>query len=76
MLLHYQSVIAVTNPKAPLEGGEGGGDLATDITVHTAIGAPLLSRFDLILVGRACGMRRQYTDRIQPKCVHVASDAL
>jgi DNA helicase MCM9 len=39
------SVIAVTNPKVRLD--EGGPE---DLTVNTAINAPLLSRFDLILL--------------------------
>jgi len=41
------SVIAVTNPKGNFETSA---DIISDITVNTAIGAPLLSRFDLVLV--------------------------
>jgi DNA helicase MCM9 len=42
------SVIAVTNPKVAME--ENGAGVMTDLTVNTAINAPLLSRFDLILL--------------------------
>lgn len=44
------SVIAVTNPKVGLDTDEMGGDTMTDLTINTAINAPLLSRFDLILL--------------------------
>ncbi len=43
------SVIAVTNPKVSLDAEAAGGAMS-DLTVHTAIDAPLLSRFDLILL--------------------------
>lgn len=41
------SVIAVTNPKVSLDDD---GSSFTDLTVNTAINAPMLSRFDLILL--------------------------
>jgi len=44
------SVIAVTKPKVGLDTDEMGGDTMTDLTINTAINAPLLSRFDLILL--------------------------
>lgn len=45
------SVIAVTNPKVTLDVDQmvGAGDIG-DLTTKTAINAPLLSRFDLILL--------------------------
>jgi len=45
------SVIAVTNPKVNLGSDDGGTEVGmTDLTVTTAINAPLLSRFDLVLL--------------------------